>query len=118
MLDSHYYPKLIDFGFSVCSPNSEKLSVFCGTPSYMSPEIAGKQKYLGPPTDIWSLGILIYAMIVGYFPFKGLTEPELYKKIIQGSFYFPNTISENAKNLITKMLSNNPLKRPSASEVT
>ena len=117
MIDSNLDSKLIDFGFSICSGSNQKLKLFCGTPSYMSPEIASRREYLGPPTDIWSLGVLLYAMICGSFPFKGLTESELYKKIIAGSLNIPSSVSENAKTLIKKMLSSDPSKRPSANEV-
>lgn len=117
MVDSNLESKLIDFGFSVCSSSNQKLKLFCGTPSYMSPEIAARKEYYGPPTDIWSLGVLLYTMICGYFPFKGFTESELYRKIIAGGLNIPNSVSENAKLLIRRMLSSDPLKRPSASEV-
>ena len=62
--------KLIDFGFStVCQPG-KKLKVFCGTPSYMSPEIVSKKEYSGPAADIWALGVVMYVMLTGYLPFK------------------------------------------------
>ena len=63
--------KLIDFGFSTCIPHEKKVKIFCGTPSYMAPEIVAKKEYYGPPTDIWSAGIVLYCMVVGHFPFKG-----------------------------------------------
>lgn len=44
----------------------------------MSPEIVNKRNYLGPPTDIWATGILIYALLCGAFPFKGTSDKELY----------------------------------------
>ena len=57
--------KLIDFGFCCCTSADIKLKVFCGTPSYMCPEIVMKKEYVGPPTDIWAAGILFYAMLCG-----------------------------------------------------
>jgi MAP/microtubule affinity-regulating kinase len=67
--------KLIDFGFSVLTttPN-QRLKVFCGTPSYMAPEITRKTDYEGKPVDIWALGVLLYVMLTGTFPFRGVSE--------------------------------------------
>lgn len=61
--------RLIDFGFAV--RNDKKLTIFCGTPSYMAPEIVKKQEYYGKPADVWALGVLLFAMLYGKFPFKG-----------------------------------------------
>lgn len=63
--------KIIDFGFSVCVKADKKLCMFCGTPSYMAPEIVSKQEYNGKYVDVWALGILLYTMLCGKFPFKG-----------------------------------------------
>lgn len=63
--------KLIDFGFSTCIPNECKKRLFCGTPSYMAPEIVKKIEYRGPPVDIWATGVLFYVLLSGKFPFRG-----------------------------------------------
>lgn len=90
--------KIIDFGF--CCYAQEKLKVFCGTPSYMSPEIVSKREYFGAPSDIWGCGVLLFTLLCGTFPFKSQFEKDLYRKIQKGSVSFPNTLSEEAKNLI------------------
>ena len=61
--------KIIDYGFACVS--KDKLKVFCGTPSYMAPELVAKKDYLGQPVDIWALGVLLYKMLTGYYPFNG-----------------------------------------------
>ena len=72
LMDENKNIKLIDFGFSTFMPVEEKAKMFCGTPSYMSPEIVLKKEYCGPPADIWALGVLLFALLCGYFPYKGL----------------------------------------------
>ena len=70
--------KLIDFGFSVVTTAAQpRLRIFCGTPSYMSPEIVRKTEYEGKPVDMWALGVLLYQMLTGVFPFRGVSESEL-----------------------------------------
>jgi serine/threonine protein kinase len=71
LLDEKLNVKLIDFGFSIIKMPSKKLNIFCGTPSYMAPEIVSKSQYSGPEADIWALGIVLFLMLCGYFPFKG-----------------------------------------------
>ena len=71
--------KIIDFGFAVIS--KEKLRIFCGTPSYMSPEIVGKRDYLGSAADVWACGAILFVLLVGQVPFKSNNEKELYRKI-------------------------------------
>jgi len=60
--------KIIDFGFACIS--KDKLRVFCGTPSYMSPEIVSKKEYWGPAADIWACGVILFVMLTGNLPFK------------------------------------------------
>ena len=60
--------KIIDFGFACVA--REKLRVFCGTPSFMSPEIVAKREYRGAGADVWACGIILYACLTGTVPFK------------------------------------------------
>ena len=117
LLDENENIKIIDFGFSTCMPLHKKIRIFCGTPSYMSPEIVLRKEYAGPPADIWALGVLLYALLCGTFPFKGSTDKELYRHISQGKFHFPEQLSSASRSLISKMLTVNPNKRPNVYEI-
>jgi len=109
--------KLIDFGFCCCTSPDTKLKIFCGTPSYMCPEIVLKKEYLGPPTDIWATGILLYALLCGHFPFKGSSDKELYKKIAKGAFSPPDHMSREVRHLLNRMLVVEPERRATAMQL-
>ncbi len=117
IIDRQHHVKMIDFGFSVKVPAGQKLRVFCGTPSYMAPEIVNRKEYFGPPADMWAVGVLLYAMVCGQFPFKGSTDSELFKKIVQGTFVFPQGVSESAKRVISRLLLVETNKRPTCEEL-
>ena len=96
--------KLIDFGFSTFCQPGKRLKVFCGTPSYMAPEIVRRTEYEGRPVDIWSLGILLYALLCGCFPFRAKSYPDLYRKIARGTFSMPEELSVQVRDLLRQLL--------------
>jgi len=106
-LENVLYPeggdiKLIDFGFSVHSKS--KLKTFCGTPTYMAPEIVKKREYLGSKVDIWALGIMLYRILTGTYPFTAKKDKELYRRIYEGKYDDSLLPSPEAKDMIKKML--------------
>ena len=91
--------KLIDFGFSVVTPSDGgKLKIFCGTPSYMAPELVRKHSYDGKQVDMWALGVLLYVMLTGVLPFRGSTEKELFDKIQKGKFCMTHSRLESSRD--------------------
>ena len=80
--------KIIDFGFSVNVKDAyeTKLPFSCGTPCYMSPELAQKKEHLGGPVDIWALGVILFILLSGKMPFYGGFEEDLFRKIVNGKY--------------------------------
>ena len=111
--------KLIDFGFAIKCNKNEYQEFFCGTLNYMPPEIVNKQKYIPFYSDIWSLGILLYTMLFGIFPFKSNNDEKLFELINEAKLIFPNNIevSDKVKSLISKIIVIKPTKRLSLEEI-
>ena len=105
--------KIVDFGLSNMF-NTEKtrlLSSSCGSPSYAAPEMLQGKKYKPQPVDIWSSGIVLFAMVCGYLPFEDDNNDLLYRKICLGKFNIPDFVSNNCKDLLKKILVTEPYKR-------
>ena len=100
--------KIIDFGLSHEFNGKDLLKTKCGLPSYASPELIAQPLYDGFKSDIWCCGIILYAMLCGYLPFDGDEEKDgndvLFKNIIEGNLEFPKYLSNNAKDLIGRLL--------------
>jgi len=69
LLDSNLSLKLVDFGFTKKFEPGKLMGSFCGSVAYAAPELIQKEKYSGPETDVWSLGVILYALLVGRLPF-------------------------------------------------
>ncbi|XP_067272829.1 cGMP-dependent protein kinase 1 [Pseudorasbora parva] len=110
MLDSKGYVKLVDFGFAKELSRGEKTYSFCGTPEYISPEIIQNQGH-DFAADFWSLGVLIYELLVGSPPFSSSDPQKIYAKILDGVINFPSFMGEGAKSLISKLCRPRPGQR-------
>ena len=103
--------KLCDFGWAKEITVNNR-STFCGTIEYMAPEIVGSEKYdFG--VDVWSLGVLLYELLMGHSPFKSNKEKNVMIKIKQHDLVFDKNrnLSENCINLINGLLDSNPATR-------
>ena len=109
--------KIIDFGLSNYYKDNNFLSTPCGSPCYASPEMIAGKKYDGNLIDVWSSGIILFAMLCGYLPFDGLTNEILFKKILRCKIEYPKFLSNIAIDLLKKILVNEPNNRITISEI-
>ena len=111
--------KIIDFGLS--NEYIDYLMTPCGSPCYASPEVIKGMKYSGLGIDLWASGIILFSMLCGYLPFDDKNNDVLFKKILKCKIEFPKNnnviISENAKDLILKILQLEPAKRITLDEI-
>ena len=89
LLDHKGQIKVVDFGLSNTFKNGEKLQTACGSPCYAAPEMIEGKPYDGTLVDIWSCGVIMYALICGFLPFEDPNTANLYKKILKGEFQIP-----------------------------
>ena len=117
LLDSKGNIKLGDFGVSKVVKKSEVVYDQCGTPAYIAPEILLDKGYSGSGIDMWSAGVVLYAMLYGTVPFKAHNMKDLHSSIINAKYSLKDTISDEASDLITKILEPNPTHRYTISEI-
>ena len=113
LLTSEHILKIIDFGLSNYFKTGQKnlLSTPCGSPCYASPEMVAGKKYDGFKIDVWSCGIILYAMLCGYLPFEDPDNEVLFKKILECKLDFPGYVNKLSIDLIEKILVTDPEKR-------
>jgi 5'-AMP-activated protein kinase, catalytic alpha subunit len=112
LLDAEKNIRIVDFGLSAITAPGKRLKVFCGSPSYAAPEIVARQPYDGPPVDVWSLGVVLFATVSGYLPFHAAGDRQaLCRKIMKGHFTTPESLSGGLKDLLHRMLTVDPEQR-------
>ena len=110
-LDDKFQIKISDFGLSTFFSKNNYLQTACGTPSYAPPEMLEGHEYNGEATDVWSCGIILYAMLCGTLPFSESQEEIIVKKIKSHDYVIPNYLSKDAKDLLNHILIINPKER-------
>jgi len=101
---------LIDFDASKESCSGER-TTFCGTTAYMAPEMVLNSKYQGDTADVWGLGVCLFVMVTGDYPFSSLADT------LSGRFTIPSYVSEGCRALISRILKVQPTERPLCSEI-
>eukprot|EP00758_Cryptobia_borreli_P001280 Tbor_TRINITY_DN2094_c0_g1::TRINITY_DN2094_c0_g1_i1::g.12139::m.12139/K06631/PLK1; polo-like kinase 1 len=121
MMDENMNVKIGDFGLAAeLQFDGERKRTVCGTPNYIAPEILeGARNGHSFEVDVWSLGVILYTLLVGEPPFQTNDVKATYNRIKQCQFHFPSnlTISNSGKELVHMMLQSRPEKRPSLVQV-
>ncbi|KAM5192121.1 maternal embryonic leucine zipper kinase [Mantella aurantiaca] len=113
LIDEDQSLKLIDFGLCAKPKGGMDyhLMTCCGSPAYAAPELIQGKAYIGSEADIWSMGVLMYALMCGYLPFDDDNVMVLYKKIMRGKYNIPRWLSPGSVLLLSQMLQVDPKKR-------
>ncbi|CAI5499650.1 unnamed protein product [Closterium sp. Naga37s-1] len=117
LLDGKGNIKIADFGLSNVMRDGHFLKTSCGSPNYAAPEVISGKLYAGPEVDVWSAGVILYALLCGSLPFDDENIPSLFKKIKGGIYTIPGNLSSGARDLIPRMLLVDPLLRITMPEI-
>ncbi|WBW74008.1 serine/threonine protein kinase (NIM1 family) Cdr1/Nim1 [Schizosaccharomyces osmophilus] len=109
--------KIADFGMATVEPDNSYLTNFCGSLHYLAPEVVSHTPYEGAPADIWSCGVIFYALLSNKLPFGGSSTGTVYDKILNGAYDLPCSCSTAAQDLLHKMLNVNPSTRITIPEI-
>ncbi|CAM4559920.1 maternal embryonic leucine zipper kinase isoform X1 [Lepidochelys kempii] len=113
LIDAEHNLKLIDFGLCAKPKGGldYQLNTCCGSPAYAAPELIQGKAYIGSEADIWSMGVLLYALLCGFLPFDDENVMALYRKIMRGKYEVPKWLSASSILLLHQMLQVDPKKR-------
>lgn len=120
LLDKHHNVKLCDFGFTRGYESRVMLETICGTSAYMAPEMLLGKRYSGEAVDVWSLGVILYALVCGEMPFDEEEEADTKERIMHSEPDFAkhqNQLPQDVLVLIKGMLAKNPHNRMRLEEV-
>ncbi len=111
LFDEYGDAKLTDFGLSKSFEGDITFDKAVGSAMYSAPEVFKRQPYIGKIADIWSLGICLYVMVCGEYPFKGDDVKDFIAHLFNDSFDVPETVTPEFKDLVYKILEKNPNNR-------
>ncbi|OAG28820.1 polo-like kinase 1 [Nematocida displodere] len=119
-LDKSFNIKVGDFGLAAVIDREERKKTICGTPNYIAPEVLfNSESGHSFEVDIWSVGVIVYTMIIGKPPFQKSDVKEIYRSIKTNDYVYPadSIISDNARELINGLLELSPEKRLTLEEI-
>lgn len=109
--------KIIDFGMAALHQNNQKLQTACGSPHYAAPELLKSRTYRGDKADVWSMGVILFAMLAQRLPFDDPHMPTMLSLSKRGIYTMPEALSSEAKDLIQCILVTDPDVRISIAEM-
>ena len=111
LLDANNNIKIADFGLANMMSDGDFLKTSCGSPNYAAPEVISGNLYAGPEVDVWSSGVILYALLCGSLPFDDENITALFKKIKEGKYSLPSFLSKGARDILKRILTVHPIKR-------
>uniref|UniRef100_A0A3Q2Z912 Maternal embryonic leucine zipper kinase n=1 Tax=Kryptolebias marmoratus TaxID=37003 RepID=A0A3Q2Z912_KRYMA len=113
LIDEDHNLKLIDFGLCAKPKGGlgYELKTCCGSPAYAAPELIQGKAYIGSEADVWSMGVLLFALLCGYLPFDDDNCMVLYRKITRGKYDNPQWLSPGSILLLNQMMQVDPKRR-------
>merc|ERR1719262_1528724 len=111
LLDEHRNIKIVDFGLSNTFQDGQLLKTACGSPCYAAPEMIAGHRYVPSLCDLWSCGVILFALVCGFLPFEDQNTSALYRKILNADYQPPKFISESVRDLIARLLTTDPEQR-------
>jgi len=111
LLDEHSDIKVVDFGLSNTFKEGQLLKTACGSPCYAAPEMIAGQHYAPAPCDMWSCGVILFALACGFLPFEDPSTTVLYSRILQAHYEVPDHASDGFCSILQGLLTTDPAAR-------
>ncbi|XP_037674683.1 serine/threonine-protein kinase BRSK1 isoform X2 [Choloepus didactylus] len=117
LLDEKNNIRIADFGMASLQVGDSLLETSCGSPHYACPEVIKGEKYDGRRADMWSCGVILFALLVGALPFDDDNLRQLLEKVKRGVFHMPHFIPPDCQSLLRGMIEVEPEKRLSLEQI-